>query len=205
MRWARPVLAGIALAGALLALVVAHDARSWQSSFSRGDARYVDRPAAARWSAKAWLPGDAVARLLRTRDDVALRRAIQRFVEVGRIPPGPENVGRRALARASAEVALADVAAHGSPASASQAHDLLGVLVGSAGRVAGGLTAEERSRAAFEAAVRADPSNTAAKYNLELLLRRSRTIGVRQGPGSGSGPSTGGRRGAGSGTPGRGY
>jgi hypothetical protein len=67
------------------------------------------------------------------------------------------------------------------------------------------VTADDRAREAFEAAVRRDPANLDAKYNLELLLRRTRATATREGPGNGSGALGQGRRGAGSGTPGRGY
>jgi hypothetical protein len=96
------------------------------------------------------------------------------------------------------------VAASGPPAHASQAQTLLGVLAASGGRVAG-QTPEERSRAAFEAAVRTDPANAVAKYDLELLVRRMEARGEREEPGAGSGPGARGRRGAGAGTPGKGY
>jgi hypothetical protein len=63
----------------------------------------------------------------------------------------------------------------------------------------------DQSVGAFQAAVRADPTNEAAKYNLELLLRRLVAKGTRRGPnGSASGPSLG-RNGASGGLPGHGY
>ena len=107
--------------------------------------------------------------------------------------------------RSIAEIALSDVAARGAAAPASQAGNLLGVLVIRAGTIIGRVTPDDRARAAWEAAIRRDPSNTDAKYNLELLLRRTRATSTRQGPGNGSGALGHGRRGAGSGTPGRGY
>ena len=74
------------------------------------------------------------------------------------------------------------VAAAGSPTQSAQANDLLGVLV-VGGRRAG---ADAQAIAAFQAAVRADPSNADAKYNLELALRRALPTGVRRGPGTGA-------------------
>jgi hypothetical protein len=71
--------------------------------------------------------------------------------------------------------------------------------------VTGGLTADDRAQDAFDAAIRRDTSNTAAKENLELLLRRTRATSTRHGAGNGSGSRGQGRRGAGAGTPGRGY
>ena len=90
-------------------------------------------------------------------------------------------------------------------AAGSQAGNLLGVLVDGAGRVAGGVTADARAQDAFTAAVRRDTSNTDAKYNLELLLRRTKATSTRHGAGTGAGSRGRGRRGAGAGTPGRGY
>jgi hypothetical protein len=194
------VLALAALAAALGAL----DAHAWGHALGRGDARFAAAPTAVRWDARTRVPGDPAGALLALDDDLALRRAVQAFIAAGEVPSGIDNGALAGRARAAAELALADVAASGSRAQASQANDLLGVLFARGGR-AGGLTREERSLAAFEAAVRADPSNADAKYNLELLVRRMEAHGVREQPGAGSGPGSRGRRGAGAGTPGRGY
>ena len=42
----------------LAALAFAHDIRAWHGGVERGDARFAARPAAARWEAGTWLPGD---------------------------------------------------------------------------------------------------------------------------------------------------
>jgi hypothetical protein len=193
---------------ALLALVLAlaaHDALSWRSALSSGDARLVRAPASANWRASTLVPGDPARSLLALGDDLALRRAVRTFLVAEATPYGFDNGVNQTRVRSGAEVILSDLAAHGSAAPASQAGDLLGVLVEKGGHVIGGVTADDRARAAFEAAVRRDPSNVAAKYNLELLLRRTRATTTRQGPGSGSGSLGHGQRGAGAGTPGRGY
>jgi hypothetical protein len=143
--------------------------------------------------------------LLALGDDLALRRAVRAFLVAEATPRGFDNGVNRTRVRSGAEIVLSDLAAQGPAANASQAGDLLGVLTAKAGRVTGGVTADDRARAAFEAAIRRDPSNVDAKYNLELLLRRTKATTTRQGPGSGSGALGHGRRGAGSGTPGRGY
>jgi hypothetical protein len=197
------VAAGLVVLAAALA-VVAHDLLAWRSALSTGDAHFDASPAAAQWSASTWLPRDPAGRLT-LEDDLALRRAVRAFVVAERTPRGFDNGERQSRVRASAEAALTEAAVRGSASRASQADNLLGVLVATAGRVTGGVTADDRARAAFESAVRADPKNGDAKYNLELLLRRSRAAGTRRGPGSGSGPRGTGRRGAGAGTPGRGY
>jgi hypothetical protein len=190
---------------AVVLAIAAHDALSWRSAFDRGDARLASRPASARWRASPLLPGDPTRALLTLGDDLALRRAVRAFLVADATPRGFDNGVTQTRVRSGAEIVLSDLAAHGSAAQASQAGNLLGVLVAKAGRVTGGVTADDRARAAFEAAIRRDPSNVDAKYNLELLLRRTKATSTRQGAGNGSGALGHGRRGAGAGTPGRGY
>jgi hypothetical protein len=202
LRWTGAV---VLLLCAVILAVAAHDALSWRSAFDRGDARLASSPANARWRASPLLPGDPARALLTLGDDLALRRAVRAFLIAEATPRGFDNGVNQTRVRSAAEIVLADLAAHGSAARASQAGNLLGVLVAKAGRVTGGVTADDRARAAFETAIRRDPSNVDAKYNLELLLRRTKATSTRQGPGSGSGALGHGRRGAGAGTPGRGY
>jgi hypothetical protein len=192
MRWAAAVVL-VAVAAALAA--VAHDALVWRDVLRGREVRV----------ARAWLPGDPVGSALAVDDVLAQRRAVRSFRVAYTTGRGFDNGVTRTTRRSIAEVRLADVAARGSLRDASQAGNLLGVLVAGGGRVTGGVTADDRARSTFEAAIRRDPSNAAAKYNLELLLRRTRATATRQGPGTGSGALGRGRRGAGSGTPGRGY
>jgi hypothetical protein len=202
---ARLIVAAALVAAAAVLAVAAHDVLAWRSAVKDGDARFRTRPTVATWRADTWLPGDRARRLLKLDDDLALRRGVQAFLIAARTPRGFDNGETRARVRSGAEVKLEDLAAHAGPKAASQAGNLLGVLVAGTGQVVGGITADDRARAAFEAAIRRDPENAAAKYNLELLLRRTRATATREGPGSGSGSLGHGRRGAGSGTPGRGY
>jgi hypothetical protein len=192
MRWAAAVVL-VAVAAALAA--VAHDALVWRDVLRGREVRV----------ARAWLPGDPVGSALAVDDVLAQRSAVRSFRVAYTTGRGFDNGVTRTTRRSIAEVRLADVAARGSLRDASQAGNLLGVLVAGGGRVTGGVTADDRARSTFEAAIRRDPSNAAAKYNLELLLRRTRATATRQGPGTGSGALGRGRRGAGSGTPGRGY
>jgi hypothetical protein len=196
--------AALVLAAVLLALA-AHDVLAWSSAISRGDARLRTHPVTAYWKANVVLPGDPARSVLTLDDDLALRRGVHAFVAAKGTPRGYDNGVTRTRVRSGAEVLLGDLAAHADAKAASQAGNLLGVLVAGSGVVTGGITADDRARVAFEAAVRRDPANEAAKYNLELLLRRTRAKATREGPGSGSGALGHGRRGAGSGTPGRGY
>ena len=110
-------------------------------------------------------------------------------------------------ARAAAEVQLVDAERRNIGRAASLAANLLGVLEfdDSVRRATNAPAPVERSLAEFENAVRADPANVDAKYNLELLLRSLQAKGVRPGQTSGVGNAPGGHQGAGSSPPGRGY
>ena len=104
--------------------------------------------------------------------------------------PTARAASRRPRVRGAAEATLAGVAAgSGEPAQASQAFDLLGILAFSDSTSGRRATPVERSLAAFENAVRRDPDNTAAKYNLELLLRLLEAEGERRGPNAAPGPA----------------
>jgi len=190
-----------AFAAAACSVAVAHDARAWRDGLKSGDAVYSHAPARARWAADTWLPGDPVGTAVGASRDVDLRRAVQLYVAAMGARRGFDAGETRSRVRSAAESALAAVAAEASPASASQANDLLGVLQARGPKGTG----DELAVSSFRAAVRADPSNVTAKFNLELGLRRVRATQIRHGPGTGSGARGTGRRGAGSGTPGRGY
>ena len=204
----RPVRLALAALLGLVAVVLAlaaYDVLAWRSAFTNGDAALAAYPARAHWSPTTLLPGDPTRSLLQLGDDVQLRRAVRAFdiaIATGR---GFDAGETRDRVRSAAEARLSDVTAGGSAHQASQAGDLLGVLVAAGGGVTGGVTADDRAQDAFDAAVRRDATNTKAKYNLELLLRRTRATSTRQGPGNGAGTQGRGRRGAGAGTPGRGY
>jgi hypothetical protein len=181
----RRAVAALLLLAALVAAAGAHDVLAWRSSL-------------AQQHHHTWLPGDPVGSLLALRDDAALRRAVHAYTVARDTPRGYDNGETQARVRSRAEVLLADLGT-------SQGNELLGVLVARAGRVTGGITAEDRALDAFATAIILDTSNGDAKYNLELLLRRTRATSTRQGAGNGSGSRGRGRRGAGAGTPGRGY
>ena len=194
MRTARRIAAAAALVLAAIAVLFARDVRSWDDAVRSGGG-----------DADATLPGDPGRRLLDVDDDLLLRRAIASFVVADRTTRGFDAGARRARLRSAAEALLSEAAATGGGAAPSQAENLLGILTYRTGRIADGTTGEDRTIAAFETAARLHPGNTDAKYNLELMLRRAEARGTREGPSTGSGPRGPGRRGAGAGTPGRGY
>jgi hypothetical protein len=190
---------------AVAVALLAHDVGAWGAAIRQGDDTTPAAAGAGRWRPSTVLPRSLSGRLLEVDDDVALREAIRAFAIAVHTPRGFDNGRARADVRARAEAALSDVAARAAPAAASQADDLLGVLAGSGGRIIGGVPPEDRSRGYFEEAVRLFPANTDAAYNLELVLRRERAVGIRRGPSQGSGPRGTARGGAGASAPGRGY
>jgi hypothetical protein len=185
----------VLLAG--IALLLAADVRGWQRAL---DHDVNGRPASER------LPWGPAARLLSVRDDVQARRAVALFRQaVSRRARLDDALGVTAE-RARAELALAQVA-QAKGARAAQAGTLLGILAfGDLARGGGRDTGQaETALGDFEGAVRADQADANAKFDLELLLRSLVARGVRVGPNAGSGTGSTGRRGAGSGSPGRGY
>lgn len=137
--------------------------------------------------------------------DSRLRAAVAAYDVAAKAGRGFDNGLTRANLRSRAEALLTDVAIGEDREAAAQADVLLGVLAANGGRSAAGQTPDELSRDFFELAVRLDDGNVAAKFDLELVVRRLRAVGARTGAGQGSGPRGGGRRGAGAGLPGRGY
>ena len=150
----------------------------------------------------------ALGLVLRAREgeaDSQLRAAVAAYESAAGAGRSFDNGVTRARLRSRAEALLTDVAIGEDRKAAAHADVLLGVLATGGGRSAAGETPDELSRSLFETAVRLDDGNVAAKFDLELAVRRLRAVGARTGPGQGSGPRGGGRRGAGAGLPGRGY
>jgi hypothetical protein len=188
------------------ALALAHDVHAWRGAVSDGDARFATHPATARWETGTWLPQGVALRTLGLRDDLRLRKAEQSFARVDGARPGLDGGRRATERRAAAQVALADVVAGGTPAQASRAGNLLGILTATGLGGADPTQDERAATATFDAAVRADLGNVAAKHNLELLLRRIKVVGVREGTGGSVGGDYGqALAGAGAGLPGSGY
>jgi hypothetical protein len=201
----------LALAGA--AALLASDVRGWQQTLQRDDALLATTPKHVTWRPQTHLSSLA-ERVLGIGDDVEMRRAIALFLASVDIPVRLDNAQQVAIARGRAEQALAAVARKSDNVRASQAETLLGVLVftdvGPSNDPFEETTGIDPDQAQasltdFEDAVRADPNNALAKYDLELALRVLLAQGIRVGPGAQSGTGSTGRRGAGGGVPGNGY
>jgi hypothetical protein len=180
----RFTLALVLAALAALSALAGADVRSARSALASGDAVYAASPSRASWTAPAHLGGMAEA-LLGTHDDVQLREALQQYVDAASLHLRLDNA--------------VDVE------SASQALTLLGILAFEASAADGSQSQVDAAISDFTDAVRDDPTNEQAAYDLELLLRLAAAHGSRVQPGPGGGFGTTGRRGAGGGQPGSGY
>jgi hypothetical protein len=197
----RFAVALVFVALAIVAALLASDVRTWQRVLAPGDVRPT-----STWTVSTHVPGGLAERLLAVGDDVRMRRAIQLFEQNRSVRERLDNAIEVTSARASAETALAAVARGGGPR-ASQAGTLLGILAFDDLARGGGHDQNQADVAAsdFADAVRADPDNANAKFDLELLLRSLAAHGVRTGPSADSGAGSTGRSGASNGTPGSGY
>jgi hypothetical protein len=185
---AATALASLAVAALLVAVAI--DAGRWEHARSRPPT----------------LVGHVAERLVGTTDDISLRRAIAAFVTAEHTPFGLDNGANQARTRALAQGQLADVATVARTSQAAQADDLLGVLAwGGRRSPVGTVDPADRAVQAFTEAARLDPSNAAARFNLEVALRALQASGVRRGPSPSNGPRGTGHSGAGAGTPGQGY
>lgn len=189
----------VALAAA--AALLASDVCDWQRALEPGPVR-----PASQWKVSARIPGRLAERLLAVGDDVQARQAIQRFEQNRSATERLDNAVEVTASRAAAETALAAVA-RGSGARAAQAGTLLGILAFGDLARGGGHDENQAEVAAtdFTNAVRADPGNVNAKFDLELVLRSFAAHGIRTGPSADGGFGATGRNGAANGTPGSGY
>jgi hypothetical protein len=204
MRPARLSLAVVLVVLAVVAALLAGDIRAWRSSLTAGDAAYAATPSRASWTADARLGGVAEA-LLGVRDDVQLRDALQRYIDASKLHLRLDNALSVESARARAQDALEQVSHANDPRRVSQVLTLLGILAYRASAAGGAQSQVDAAISDFTDAVRSDPANEQAAYDLELLLRLTAARGSRVEPGQGGGFGRTGHRGAGGGQPGSGY
>jgi hypothetical protein len=207
MRLMRLALAAVALAAAVFVALLAADLRSWQSAVRAGDLRFVHDPPGASWKASTILPSGLSRGILGISDQLAYRRAAQRFVAVDALGQGFDNGYSESRARGDLEVVLTNLARSGDRRQDSAADDLLGILAYSDSKQVGASAPApvDRSVGDFQSAVQLDPTNEAAKFNLEWLLRELVAHGQRKGSSSSSASGKSkSSKGAG-GLPGHGY
>ena len=177
MRRVRPILRKAAPIAALLVLaviaaLVARDAAAVRRGFEGSDPAFEAQPAAERlWKLDTLLPYTKKA--FDVEDDLTYRRGLRAFAVDARRQDNPYDFSRPAF-RAEAQGALGS--AEGSAKTAamrSKAASLQGVLAfqEAIADPINGPALVRRSLEDFRRAVRLDPANEEAKYNLELVLR----------------------------------
>ncbi|HYA09342.1 MAG TPA: hypothetical protein VEG24_07105 [Gaiellaceae bacterium] len=200
----RLALAGLLVAAAVLVALLAADVRSWPAALESGDAVYAATPGRASWTPSTRLGGLAEG-LLGVGDDVAQRRALQLYSVTIGLHQRLDNALDVQTARARAQDALASAARDSDPQRAAQARTLLGILTFGSSASGGSQSQVDAAVSDFTDAIRADPEDDFAKFDLELLLRLTAAHGTRTGPGQSNGLGATGRHGAGGGVPGNGY
>jgi hypothetical protein len=203
----RPLRLGAVAALAVLAIVaslLAADVRAWPVSLERGDAAYSIAPNQARWSPATHL-GDLAENLLGVSDDIAARVALRRYSQVAGLHQHLNDALQVQTEREAAIGALSGPASAADPQMATQARTLLGILTFSEASNGGGISQTDTAIADFTDAIRADPGDTAAKFDLELLLRLTAADGHRRGTGPVNAFGNTGHAGSSGGAPGSGY
>lgn len=174
---ARPILlkalpiAGLA-ALALIAGLAARDAAAVQRAFDRSDLAFEAQPAAERlWKIETRLP--LLKRAFGIEDDLVYRRALRAFAVDARRGANPYDFARPAF-RAEAQATLGSAERSGLAAPLrSKTAVLQGVLTFEEANndPVNGPALIRNTLGHFTRAIRIDPANEEAKYNLEFLLR----------------------------------
>lgn len=203
----RVALAGLCLIGAAALALLATDTLRWPGAMRAGDVRYADDPAhPGIWHLTGAFPFGAARGLLGLGDDISYREALQSFWR-GKPRTLPFSDSNFFGVRAHAQQQLAAIALHDpNRQHSSPAANLVGVL-----GFANAAFDQDRSQIylanavdSFRTAIRLDPSNADAKYNLELALVRLQAADEENQSNTGS---SHGKKAAAAGTgePGTGY
>jgi hypothetical protein len=200
----RVAAAALLLAGAVCALLLAHDVRTTRSALQDGDVVYSATPSRATWTGDTVFAG-AAAWLLATGDDVDYRLALRQYVDASKLRLRLDNAVEVEALRGRAQDALGRAARSRDPRRASQALTLLGILAFRSAAAGAAQSQVDAAIANLTDATRIDPTNADAAFDLELLLRLTSAKGSRSQPGQGGGFGRTGRRGAGGGRPASGY
>jgi hypothetical protein len=166
------VLAGLALIAALASAFVAREASRVRSEIRRSDASFRAEPAReGLWEVKTDAPG--LEKTLGTKDDVAFRQASRLYELLRRRGRDPYDFSARAF-RADAQLALAraEQAGMARPTRSKAANlEAIMILEEALGDPLNGPALLDRSVNGFRRALRIDPTNEEAMFNLELVLR----------------------------------
>lgn len=172
------VLGVLAATAAVFLLVLAVDVRKWDSQLAADDARFHAYPASEDlWQTSTILPQDLSRQLLGTGDDVRYRRAVNAFF-FARPNRRGHQLPELDAARGEAQLILARLFADESdPRRRSHVGNFYGALslaVLQYQDLEQRVSTLEGAVATLQEALRLDPFNEEAKYNLESAMRRLR-------------------------------
>ncbi len=207
MKTVRLATAVALLAVATILACLASDVLSWRDAIRNGDHEFARRAVDATWNANTVLPSDPARGLLGLGVPLRFRFAEQSFAAVQTAGQGYDNGLSETRTRGELEAELVGLAQSRDHVIASRADNMLGILAFTDSTPTGPIAAApiDQSVADFQAAIRLDPTNVDAKFNLELLLRKLLAKGIRPGANNSAGGLANGHHGAGGGLPGTGY
>jgi hypothetical protein len=167
-------------AAAVVLLTTAVDVQRWQRAIKEDDVRFRTHPIAEDlWHVDTLTPADPARRVLGVGDDVAYRSVLRAYW-LGRPRISPFEQARLELARGEAQVELSDLTrVERDKVRLSQEKNLLGALalaVAPRQEVEQRLASYESAASYFKEAIRLDPANEDAKYNLEGTLELLREL-----------------------------
>ena len=210
MRWLRPVGLVACLVVGVLLILLAHDVRSWATTQHQGALLATSHPSTpVSLTASTLLPGVVSKSTIGAGRNRNWLDAIQKFAyayeqteNLDALGPGGDAVLEQG------EAALNKLTQDPDPARASQAYNMLAVLVFRQAYPGSGVNAGLIGNALIDLqnAVRLDPQNELAKENLELALRVAvaEHATVKKAPATGNAASNN-RHGGQGGPPGVGY
>ena len=175
LRRALPLVTALVLLGIAVALALfAANVRAWQGTLARDDMRFrVQRSHIGLWATPSVLPGDPARSVLGLDDALAYRRVLQLFwlSTVGASTGGQADLAQLRVVAEQQLQTLSETAA--TREERSTAANLLGVMAvtASAADSPTQKATVARAKRYFGLAVAEDPTNYAAKLNLELTLR----------------------------------
>lgn len=200
-----PLVGAVTLVGlALLLALLARDVRAWEETVSEGDHAFQVRPAdPALWEPQAPALGGVAKRLLGLDEDLRLRRAAQ-LERRSRPRAGLQRTAKELSYATAAQVIFGELQRgdHARELRSSAANEL-GVLalVDAIADPTHSQALSTRAVQKFTEATKLDPSNDAARLNLELVLTLLETGDPRiksveeqgdVGPSAGAGSGTSG-------------
>jgi hypothetical protein len=184
-RWLLVAAAVLAIPVAIALAAAAVDVLRVSDAVAKDDIRFQARPTvqSGLWESKGFLPGGVARRAVGLEDDLRYRQAVWLFA---RVQPGKVYVSTPEgdALRASAESKLVDASrAEANGRRRAQLLNMLGLLA--LDRYAEDPTDRinivRSAIGSFQAAIKTDPDNADAKFNLELVLRN---FAAEQAPGS---------------------